>query len=447
MTRVIMAAIPFPGHVNPLLPIAQSLVAHGYDVTFLTGSVFEESVTATGAKFRSLRGPADFNGSRILENVPSLKLAEPGVELNTVYVRDVMIPPIAAQYEVAQELLAEGDPDTTVFLHDPFFHGLWPVLLGADGLRPAGDIGLGVSVLMLSSDDTAPFGLGLPPASSEEDRELNRKLNEQIQRDFAPVQERLNSCLAELGAVRRAPYYWDAHALLSDFTLQLSLRGMEYPRSNLPAHIDFIGRVKEGENAIDLPDWWQEVVDAERVVFVSQGTVANDDITELIGPTVEALADHEVLVVVTMGGTPLPDSVPMPANARVTSYVPYHAVLPHADVFVTNGGFGGIQIALSFGVPMVIAGETEEKKETAMRVEQTGVGVNLRTGRPRPDAIRAAVDKVLHNGSFHDNARKLQHEHAQCNPMKSISEMIGHLVANPRNGAGAPTSPADGGAR
>ena len=35
---------------------------------------------------------------------------------------------------------------------------------------------------------------------------------------------------------------------------------------------------------------------------------------------------------------------------------------------VTNGGYGGVQLALAHGVPLVVAGNTEEKGEIAARV-------------------------------------------------------------------------------
>jgi UDP:flavonoid glycosyltransferase YjiC (YdhE family) len=47
------------------------------------------------------------------------------------------------------------------------------------------------------------------------------------------------------------------------------------------------------------------------------------------------------------------------------------------------------------GVPLVVAGDTEDKPEVAARVAWSGVGITLRTGRPRPDRLRAAVRRRL----------------------------------------------------
>jgi UDP:flavonoid glycosyltransferase YjiC (YdhE family) len=46
-------------------------------------------------------------------------------------------------------------------------------------------------------------------------------------------------------------------------------------------------------------------------------------------------------------------------------------LLPQADVFVTNGGAGGVGDA-ALGVPMVTAAGSEENPEVAARVEYRG---------------------------------------------------------------------------
>ncbi len=93
-----------------------------------------------------------------------------------------------------------------------------------------------------------------------------------------------------------------------------------------------------------LPPWADELDGTRKLVLVTQGTVANHDFKLLVTPTLEALADQpDLLVVVTTGGRPA-DAIPgpIPANARVASYLPFEWILPKADVFVTNGGYGSV---------------------------------------------------------------------------------------------------------
>ena len=82
------------------------------------------------------------------------------------------------------------------------------------------------------------------------------------------------------------------------------------------------------------------------------------------------------------------------------NYIPFVQILPRVDVFVTNGGFGSVNLSLSQGTPMVVAGDTEDKIFTASRVGWSGAAINLVTGRPTGEQIRTAVRAVLRTKSI-----------------------------------------------
>jgi UDP:flavonoid glycosyltransferase YjiC (YdhE family) len=425
MTRVIMAAIPFPGHVNPLRPIAAYLVAEGYDVTFVTGTNLRDAVLSTGAAFHPLKGQADYNGPDVYRSFPQLTQAAPGVEQIAVYLTDVLAKPMREQHEAIQEVLAKQPDTPTVVLHEIYFNGLWPIQLGAPGIRPAQVIGLGVTVLPLYSADTAPFGMGLPPDASPSGRERNARLNAEVLAAFAPAQRLAEQLVRDCGGTGTLPSYFDAQVVVPDRCLQLSIPAMEYPRSDLPTSVSFAGVPWEEEHQdVPLPHWWDDVRNAEKVVLVSQGTVSNADYSELVLPAIEALANQDCLVVATTGGRPVSALGALPANVRAAEYVPYSRLLPHVDVFVSNGGFGGMQMALSRGVPLVLAGETEEKKDSTAHAAWTGAAINLATGRPRAADIGQAVRTVLRDDSYRAAAQRLQAEYAEHDALRSITEIV-----------------------
>jgi UDP:flavonoid glycosyltransferase YjiC (YdhE family) len=156
------------------------------------------------------------------------------------------------------------------------------------------------------------------------------------------------------------------------------------------------------------PHWWDEL-DGRRVVVVTQGTLANADLSALVEPALTALADEEVLVVAALGGRePEAVAVDVPANARVERFVPFDRLLPRADVLITNGGYGGVQTSLAAGTPVIIAGVTEDKPATAARVAFAGVGVDLATERPAPEQIREAVRTVLADTGFAERVAALR---------------------------------------
>ncbi|MFI1393153.1 glycosyltransferase [Streptomyces griseoaurantiacus] len=134
--------------------------------------------------------------------------------------------------------------------------------------------------------------------------------------------------------------------------------------------------------------------------------MADHDLTDLVQPALDALADEDVLVVAGLGGREIvAGELRVPSNARVESFLPFDALFPLADVVVTNGGYGGVQLALHHGVPLVVAGGSEDKPAVAARVADFGVGVDLRTGRPGTAAVGQAVRRVLDEPAFRRRAQ------------------------------------------
>jgi UDP:flavonoid glycosyltransferase YjiC (YdhE family) len=147
----------------------------------------------------------------------------------------------------------------------------------------------------------------------------------------------------------------------------------------------------------------------------------------------EALAGDDVLVVATTGGPdPAPLRPTLPANVRLERFIPHDLLLPQVDVMVTNGGYGGVQQALAHGVPLVVAGDSEDKPEVAARVRWSGAGVDLRTGRPTPVQLATAVRRVLEQPSFRQRATALQIEIAQTDAGQTIDDVLVELARSAR---------------
>jgi Erythromycin biosynthesis protein CIII-like, C-terminal domain len=75
-----------------------------------------------------------------------------------------------------------------------------------------------------------------------------------------------------------------------------------------------------------------------------------------------------VLVVAVTGGPDPATLGTLPANVRAEAFVPFGALMEHVSLMVTNGGYGGTHFAMSHGVPLVVAGTSEDKAEIVARV-------------------------------------------------------------------------------
>lgn len=404
MSNYLLCASPIQGHVAPIITIARDLVARGHGVTVLTGSRFRDAVEAAGAAHRALGGIADYDDRVMQDHLPDRDkhrgIAKLQYDIQTIFIKTV-----PDQTRAVEAAVAELAPDA--ILVDAAFAGIIPLLLDGPANRPA-VLAAGVVPLSQSSTDVAPYGLGLAPKPGAFGRLRNRVLNLLVQRVlFRQTQRLANETMVALRRPKLHEFVLDQSRLFDRF-LQLSPAEFEYPRSDLSSNLRFVGTVLPPAPVTGpLPEWWSELDGDRPVVHVTQGTIDNKDFDRLVRPTLDALADRDVLVVVATGGRPVEELGELPANARAAEFLPYDQLLPKTDVFVTNAGFGGTQYALSHGVPLVAAGDTEDKPEVSMRAEWSGVGVNLKTGTPSAEAIRAGVDRVLADRGYRDRARAL----------------------------------------
>ena len=122
----------------------------------------------------------------------------------------------------------------------------------------------------------------------------------------------------------------------------------------------------------------------------------------------------------------------LPANARVVPFVPFGSLMPHVSAFVTNGGYGGVTIALANGIPVVSGGTTEDKMEVAGRLAYSGAGINLRTATPTPKSVRAAVRAVLDEPSYRANACRIQESMARQNGPANAARLLEQVAATGR---------------
>lgn len=425
MAEILIAALSPIGHIGPLLNVAEGLVDRGDRVTILTSAQHAEKVRAVGAHHHVITGEADFDDTP-LDEVPG-RTETKGIKRMNFDVVRLFLSPMPHQVAVLSTLMATTRYDA--ILLDFTFLGALPFLLDERSDRPP-MLTYSTTPMMLSSCDTAPSGMGLPPSSTNLGRLRNRALNLLSQKVLLrQSQLTANRLMKRLNAPQLPVFILDA-GRLADRHIVPTVPAFEYPRSDLPTNVCFVGAVHpRPSQGFHPPAWWSELDGDRPVVHVTQGTVDNFDLSRLLEPTIEALGGEDVIVVATTGGRDVSElNVALPSNTYVAEYLPHDVLLPKVDVMVTNGGYGAVQRALATGVPLVVAGDTEDKPEVAARVAWSGAGVNLKTGSPTPAAIRRAVREVLNDGSYLNRARALESAYAQRDGVAEIAAVIDELI-------------------
>jgi UDP:flavonoid glycosyltransferase YjiC (YdhE family) len=421
--KVLLAATPLTGHVNPILSIGRILVSHGHEVVLNTATSIGRRAGDIGARFVPFPPEADLDLRDMDAAFPERKHLTGLDQLRFNFER-LFFDPIPHQYAGFLDILEDFHAD--VLIADNFCFGTLPMLLGNRNKRPR-IVHCGVSYLQCRRDDGAPFHAGYPPAHTEAQRQEYIEPRRKIEEDFLkPIHSYLDMRLAESGVKPLRMNVFDAAVSLPDVYMHSSVPGFEYPRRELPAPVHFVGSLASQTGTVTLPEWAHELDGAKRVVFATQGTLANENPGRLIESTLTAMADEpDVLVVVTMGGRPvnaLRD--PVPGNARIAAYLPFDWLLPKVDVVVTNGGYGTVNQALALGVPLVVAGLTEDKAEVSARVAWSGTGINLRTQSPSVDTLKQAIRNVLDVPDFREAAGRMAAEFATLDTEAEVLRLV-----------------------
>ncbi|MFE0752268.1 glycosyltransferase [Gordonia sp. NPDC058843] len=415
MATILMCGTPLAGHVGPLVAVGRVLVERGHRVTMVTGSRFAEQVAGAGLSLHPLGGIADFD-ERDPDSFTPDRHRYRGLTLSRYQVERTFIAPLPDQAAAVDAVAGHREVDA--ILCDGTFAGIIPMLSRPRDRRPP-VIGIGTMPLAQSSPDVAPFNSGLTPMGGPLGRMRNRLAHLLVRHVlFAPTQRSARELARRAGGTLDH-FVLDLSRAFDRF-VQLGPAEFEYPRADLAPNTVFAGPMPTAGRSPALPPWWSDMLaDNRPVVHVTQGTLDNDDFSQLVEPAVAGLAGLDVQVVVTTGGAN-PDPVPRAANTRIAQYLDYDALLPRTSVLVTNGGYGGVLQALRHGVPVIVAPGGEDKPEVAARVAYFGVGTSLGTRRPAADVITDAVRRILADDDLTARCRQMASAMADYDPAATL---------------------------
>ncbi|MFX0537948.1 nucleotide disphospho-sugar-binding domain-containing protein [Ornithinimicrobium sp. Y1847] len=402
MAHILVSAVPHTGHVQPILHVIEALAARGHEVRAYVGSTFAAAAEERGAQVVPMEHGIDYDETTV-ERVFGERPMNPVRRLSHD-IAQIFVGSAPGDLLDLRGAVADRRPD--VIVSD---NAHLPSALLAE-LEHLPFVALGIQPVITPDPWVPPFGPGLRPARGPAGRSFQGLLGRVSNRLVMGRGDRLGQQIrADLGLPRREGSFMNWPGEAATAYLQSCAPELDYPRQRPLANVEFVGPVfPPPREDVELPAWWGDLLAAReagrKVVLVTQGTVAVDP-DNLIRPTVQGLAGEDVFVVATAArldrsqvvhvDLAAPDGGPVRATIRVEDFVPFDRLLPHVDVMVSNGGYGGVQLALAHGVPLVTSGVSEDKREVGARVGWSGVGIALQKQRPTPDKLRAAIRSVL----------------------------------------------------
>jgi UDP:flavonoid glycosyltransferase YjiC (YdhE family) len=418
--KILFACTPADGHFNPLTGLAVHLKDAGHDVRWYAGRQYADKLQRLGIPHFAFKRARDFGGESLNEVFPERSNLR-GLALMRFDLEKLFVGNVEGNFLDVQEIEA-GFPFEVLFC-DGIFLAL--TLVREKLGKHVCAVGLGTRT------DDPPPGMGLKPARTPIGRLVYRGIRAAMEllvmRRGTAAYKRT---LAAHGLAPSVGSIFDEADRGADVIFRTGVPGFTYPSRERSSKVKFAGPLLPARTTIATPFPCPEKLQAyERVILVSQGTVDNADPSKLIIPALQALKDTDVLLVVATGHSRTDELRKAYAqdNVIIEDFVDFDFILDHSDLFICNGGTGSVLLSLSKGVPLLGAGVREFKNDNNARIDYFRVGINLRTERPSPDAIRRAANRLLSEPQWKRNAERIRDEFQLYRPNDVVDAYLAAL--------------------
>ena len=423
--RILFAAVPADGHFNPLTGIAKFLQDRGFEIGWYASAGYAEKLQQMEIQHFPFQKALEVTADNVDAQFPERTKIKNHIKKLNYDLENFFILRSTEYLDDIQEIYKSFPFD--LMIADSLFTAI--PLVKEYMKIPV--IAIGVVPVMEESKDLGPAGLGLTPASSALGRwkhSLLRTVAKKIL--FRKSNQLMHDILNSYGIYADDVFLFDMVSKKSDLLLQIGTPGFEYYRSDLSRNIRFVGALLPWSKSKNRKPWYDERLSRyNKVVLVTQGTVEKD-VNKLIIPTLEAFKNTDTLVVCTTGGSQteeLKKKYPYD-NIIVEDFIAFNDVMPYADVYVTNGGYGGVTLGIENRLPLVVAGLHEGKNEICARIGYFKYGINLKTETPGVAQVKKAVEEVLNNPVYKHKINCLANEFEQYNAneltLKYVNETL-----------------------
>lgn len=414
MTHFGVICPPFPGHLNPMAALGRELQQRGHRITILQYPDVEPLVRSEGLNFWPM-GQSAYPPGELAKSFAQLgKLS--GLE--------------ALRYSVnfCQHLAATICQDAPGAIEAA---GIEALLV--DQLEPAGEtvaefLGMPFVTVCCAQAihrqaDVPPFFTSWIYQNTWWARLRNQAAYYLLDRNSQPIQQVLN----EYRLRWKLPVYHNLYASRSRLA-QISQQpaAFDFPAANLPQQFHYIGPFRNSSpRSVPFP---LERLTGQPLIYASLGTIQNtkQEIFYCIAAACEKL---DVQLVISHGGGMNAEAVQaLPGSPLVVEYAPQLELLAKASLTITHGGLNTVLDSLKQGVPLVAIPITYEQPGTGARIRWTDTGKVIPLTRLTIPRLRAAIQRVLMEDSYLNNALRLKQAIRQAGGVKRGADIIEHSV-------------------
>jgi zeaxanthin glucosyltransferase len=405
---------PYAGHLNPLSALGRELKTRGHRVTVLQISDLALKVRSEGLGFHPI----------------GQKLYQPGALAASFEQLTKLSEIEALRYSVdfcrhMTEIICQDAPTAIQTA------GIEALLV--DQLEPVGQTiaqYLNSPFICISSGQVIHRRADMPPFFTPWSYHRNQqwaRLRNQVAYQILdwsckPILQVINYYRREW----KLPDYRQIYASMSPLAhISQQPAAFEFPCPK-PPHLHYTGPFRNtSPRSVDFPF---ERLTGQPLIYASLGSVQNtkQEIFQCIAAACDGL---DVQLVITHGGGISPKAVQaLPGSPLVVEYAPQLEVLAKASLTITHGGLNTVLDSLSCGVPLVAIPITFEQPGTGARIRWTQTGEVVPLSQLNPTGLRAAIQRVLTETPYRENAQRLQQAIQQAGGVMRAADIIEQAI-------------------
>jgi MGT family glycosyltransferase len=397
MARFLFATWEGGGHVQPMLLVAQGLIARGHQALAISDAVNIADARAAGVPFRPWKeAPSRADRSPDSDTVRDY-LARTPLEMIQRLCRQLIAGPAAFYAADTIEAIETFGPDV-VICHELMFGVMAAAEAKATRLAVFAS-----NVWSLPTLEAAPpFGGGLPPPSTDFDFDLYARVRAATRTAFQCGLPDLNAARATIGLAPIADLFDQLNP--AGRILLATSRAFDFDQSP-PEPFRYIGPY------LADPEWttpWSPPwpTDERRPLALVSFSTMYQGQELVLRRVIEAFDGLAARAVVTLGPVLDPADYPAPDNVAVVGRAPHASILPISRFAVTHAGHASALRPLMAGLPLVCLPLGRDQPDNAARIVERGAGLRLAPDAPAED-IRVAIQTLIAEPRFRESADAL----------------------------------------
>ncbi|MCB4990480.1 glycosyl transferase [Streptococcus mutans] len=350
--NILMVNLPFSGHTNPTLGLAQILVQLGHNVTYINAPDWQSKIEKTGAHFV----PYDHYPDSLSERQKNVK-----------------------SWSAAYQTVLRMGKDYDCLIYEMLF---FPGKALADRLNiPAYRL---FSTFSLNEKILTEFGKtgGFYLTSIFRFTFLRHLLSRKLQRTFQLAYDDLAK---------------EISLNTPELNFTYTVREFQIDADTFDEnHYQYVGPSinRPVEPPFDFTPF------KNPIIYISLGTLLNRSVS-FFKKCIKAFENEPYSIIISLGNRIKKEQLgTMPANVHLYSFVPQLQILERASLFLTHGGMNSVNEAIYYGCPMLVIPVGNDQPRVAQQVADLHLGKCLKRHNLNPQKIKQAAHIILKDSSY-----------------------------------------------